>query len=130
MITANDKRLAEKAIHELRRNPPKITQADREGGERLFKEHQRFEDQKERDIRSETKDFSKDLAGYVHNQINGVGDMFNGIGSGKKAICKFSKCGKHESQMFNMADGKWYCSEHKWFGRLNKDQKQKELCNA
>ena len=126
MLSREDKRLAHKQIDELRRNPPKITQEHVDGAKKLFKQHEAHEAQKDRDIRREIKDFSKDLSGFVHNHFNGVGAIFHGVGDGKKVICAFPGCGRHESIMHNMKDGKWYDHEHRWFGNLTEEQKQKE----
>lgn len=129
MLDAESKRIARRRVEELRRNPPKVTQADIEGADRLFKEHQDFEAAKDRDIERERKALAKDVGSFAYNQISGVGQLFHGIGEGKvnKIKCQFPGCGAHEGEMYNMKDGKWYCGHHKSFGNLTKEQKQKEL---
>lgn len=124
MLSNEDKRIAGKRIAELRKNPPRLTKSDWAAGRKALQEHNKNEERKDKDIKREIGDLSKDLAGFVHNQINGVGKVFHGIGEGKKVICSF--CEQHEARMFNMNDGKWYCQEHRWFGNLNEEQKRKE----
>lgn len=92
----------------------------------MFQKHKEYEAEKDRDIAREQKAFSKDLAGFVYNRIKGVGQIFHGFGEGKARSILCSICEQHESQMFNMKDGKWYCTEHRWFGDLNNGQQQKE----
>ena len=132
MLTREDKRIAHQRINQLRRNPPKVTQEHKDGARKMFQKHKEYEAEKDRDIAREQKAFSKDLAGYVYNHINGVGSVFHGVGDGrvKEITCNFPGCGKHESTMYNSKDGKWYDSEHRWFGNLTEEQKQKELKNV
>lgn len=129
MLDKESKRIAKKRVEELRRNPPKITQADRDGADRMFKQHQEFEAQKDRDIERDRQAFAKDLAGFTYNHLVGVGKLFHGIGECKtrNIKCQFPDCGAHEGEMYNMKDGKWYCSHHKSFGNLTEEQKEKEL---
>lgn len=130
MIDKETKRLAKKKVEELRRNPPRITKEHLDGADKLLQKQKEFEKKKDLDIVRERQAFSKDIAGYVHNHINGVGVLFHGIGEGKKVVCAFPGCGKHEGTMFNMNDGKWYDSEHKWFGNLTEQQKEREVSYA
>jgi len=123
MISNEDKRIAYRTIEKLRKNPPKVTQEHRDGAKKLLEQHKANEAEKDRDIRREVKDFSKDLAGFVHTHLNGVGELFHGIGDGKKVDC--SHCGNHSSQMYNMNDGKWYCHEHRWLGDLNDEERKR-----
>lgn len=113
-------------IENIRKHPPKITQEHRDGAAQLLKKHQENEEKKDRESKKEIKDFSKDISGFVYNQIRGIGKVFHGFGEGKKVLCSFPDCGKHESQMFNKKDGQWYCGEHRWFGDLTEKQKQEE----
>lgn len=124
MMSREDKFKAEKMINDLRRNPPRLTKSDWAAGKKALQDHKDHEARKDEDIKREIGDLSKDLSGFVYNQINGIGALFHGIGEGKKVLC--SICLKHESTMHNMNDGKWYCSEHRWFGDLNEEQKEKE----
>lgn len=129
MLSREDKRSAYRQIEKIRKNPPIITQEHRDGAKQLLKQHEKNETKKDEEIKGELKDFSRDLAGFVHNHTQGVGKIFHGFGVGKKVICRFPSCQKHESQMHNMNDGKWYCQEHRWFGNLTEQQKRKErLC--
>ena len=124
MINKTEKREVKRAIEKLRRNPPKVTPQDHAHAQRLLDQNKKFEESKDRDIERERKALAKDVAGFVHTQFNGVGTLFHGFGEGKKALC--SICEQHESQMHNMNDGQWYCSEHRWFGNLSKEQQKKE----
>jgi len=126
-LSKDDIRIAKKRSQDLRRNPPKVTQEHRNKAKDLEKQQIAFEESKDRDIVRERKALSKDIAGYVYNQYQGVGAKFHGIGEGKKVYCAFPGCGKHEGTMHNMKDNKWYDSEHRWFGDLNEQEKEKEL---
>ncbi len=99
-------------------------QEHKDGAKKLLENHKAIEAEKDKDIKREIKDFSKDLSGFVHNHLNGVGEYFHGIGEGKKVNCKL--CDRHESTMYYCKDGKWYCPEHRWFGNLTKEQKDNE----
>ena len=132
MLKSHDIRAANQMIEKLRRNPPKVTREHWDQAGKLLEKDKALKAEKDRDISREIKDFSKDLSGFVHNHVNGVGAVFHGIGEGKakNITCSFPGCGKHESTMYNAKDGKWYDSEHRWFGNLNEEQKQKELDNV
>ena len=117
-------------IEKLRRNPPKVTRQHWDQAGELLKRDKEIKDEKDRDIRREIKDFSKDLSGFVYNRIKGVGEIFNGFGEGRAKEIKCSFCEQHESIMHHMKDSKWYCPAHKWFGDLTEEQKQKELENV
>mgnify|MGYP001591228163 FL=1 len=124
MLSKEDKRIAYRRIEEIRRNPPKITREHWDHADKLLKQNEAEEAKKDKDIKGELKDLSKDLSGFVYNQISGVGKIFHGIGEGKKSVC--SVCEQHESRMYNMKDGKWYCQEHRWLGNLKTEQQEKE----
>ena len=126
MLNKEQKRLAYQRIEKLRKNPTKVTRSDWIESGKLIEKHKADEAKKEKNIKSELKDFSKDLSGYVHNHLNGVGQLFHGIGQGRAREIRCSFCERHESTMHNTKDGKWYCTEHRWFGNLTEEQKQKE----
>jgi hypothetical protein len=119
------KRIAMQTIERIKKNPPKITRQDWDASKKLLAEHMSNEDTKDRHIKSDIDNLSRELAGFAYNSIKGCGKLFYGIGNGKKAICSY--CGEHSGQMYNMNDCRWYCSEHKWFGNLTEKQKEKEL---
>ena len=112
-------------IQELKKNPPRILPEHRAGAKRLLDQHNAHEIEKERDIARERKALAKDVASFAFNHTVGIGQIFHGIGEGKKNKCHI--CEEHKSQMFNMKDNQWYCSEHRWFGELNEEEKEKEL---
>jgi hypothetical protein len=129
MLDKETIRMARKRAEESRRNPVRITKEHWDGADKLLKEHEAFESSKDKDIERECQALAKDVAGFTYNQVVGIGKLFNGLGEGKaKSItCQFPGCGIHEGSMFNMTDGKWYCSHHKSFGNLTEPQKEKEL---
>jgi len=131
-LTKEQIRIGKQKVADLRRNPTKITEADRRAADAEFKKQQDFERSKDRSLENERKGLAQDVAGFVHNHVNGVGTLFHGIGPGKtrQITCEFPGCGIHEGEMFNMKDSKWYCGNHKGFGNLEESQKQKELCHA
>lgn len=129
-LSKEDVRIARKKVQDLRKNPTRTTEADRQGAKEMFKKHEAFEKEKDDDIARDRKAVSKDLAGFFYNHTQGVGELFHGIGEGKKAYCSFPDCGVHEGEMFNMKDGKWYCRGHRDFGNLTEEQKEKECCHA
>ena len=131
-LTKEEIKIGKQRVAELRKNPPKITEEGRRKADAMFSEHQEFERSKDRSIVNERQALAKDVAGFVHNHVNGVGAMFHGIGEGKarSIVCSFPGCGKHEGEMFNMKDGEWYCRGHKEFGNLDLSQKIKELYYA
>ena len=124
MLNREDERIAYQRIEEINRNPPKITRKDWDFADKLVKEDKDAKAKKSKDVKNELKDLSKDLSGFVYNHISGVGKIFHGIGEGKKSVC--SVCEQHESRMYNMNDGKWYCQEHRWLGNLTTEQQEKE----
>src|SRR3972149_4097613 len=124
MLSREDKYAANKMIHELRSNPPVVTQEHKNEGKKILKQHKENQAQKDREIKGELKDFAKDLSGHIYNKLSGVGQMFHGIGEGKKKDCSY--CMQHHTAMYHMSDGKWYCGGHKWFGNLTEEQKRKE----
>ena len=124
MLSRHDKREAMKRVEELQRNPPKVLPQHIEGAKQLLEQNKKFEAEKDRDIKRELQGLSKDCASFVHNRVNGVGQLFHGFGQGKRVLC--SICEQHDSSMFNMNDGQWYCAEHRWFGNLTDEQKERE----
>lgn len=129
-LSKEDIRIARRKVAELRKNPPRVSEADRQGAKDMLKQHDAFEKEKQDDIARDRKAVSKDLAGFFYNHTQGVGELFHGIGESRKAYCSFPDCGVHEGEMFNMNDHKWYCRSHKDFGNLTVEQKEKELCHA
>lgn len=121
-----NKEKALQRIKELRKNPPKVTEEHHKGAARMLEQHKKFEESKDRSISNERKGLAKDVASFVYNQVNGVGQLFNGIGEGKKHRCSICK----ERAVFNTNDHKWYCAEHRWFGNLSEEQQKKELANV
>lgn len=126
MIDKSKKREILRRAEQLKKNPPKITQEHHDGAKKLLEQNKKFYESKDRTLANERKAFAKDVGDWTHNQIKGVGKLFHGFGEGKKTLCAFPGCGKHEGQMFNMNDGQWYDSEHRWFGNLTQEQQERE----
>lgn len=124
MITKENKKKILARAQQLKKNAPKVTEEHKRQAAELFKKHQEFERSKDRSIENERKGLAKDVAGFVHTHLNGVGQLFNGFGEGKKVVCCL--CKEHKGQMHNMKDGQWYCAEHRWFGNLTKEEQEKE----
>lgn len=126
MLSREEKYKANQRIKELKKNPPKPTHDDHVAAERLLNKWQKFEEDKEKDCRRELKDACYEAAGDVDRLVTrgAVSTVVHGIGEGKKVNCDV--CQEHDSQMFFKKDNKWYCAEHRWFGDLTDEQKEKE----
>lgn len=106
----------------LKKQTPKVTQADIEGGKRMLEKVKGFEESKDQSIKTELTGLAKDVGNFVYNATHGVGKLFYGFGEGKRHIC--SVC--LETAIFNTRDSQWYCSDHRWFGNLTTEQQEKE----
>lgn len=126
MISKENKAKALKRIREIEKNPPVITEAHRRHAAKLLEQNKKFYEDKDRGIDNERKAISKDLAGWVHNQYNGVGKVFHGYGEGKMRKIKCWFCGQHCSSEFFSLNGKWYGKEHKQFSNLNEEEQERE----
>ena len=104
-------------VEQLRKQAVNVTAEHFAGAKKLLDQHNAFEAAKDKDVANERKALAKDVAGFVHNQYNGVGVLFHGFGEGKRTTCEI--CKEHQSSMYNQKDGRWYCAEHRWFGNLS-----------
>lgn len=106
----------------LKKQTPKVTQEHIEGGKKMLEKVIKFDEEKERSHRNEIRGLAEDVGSFVHNAVHGVGELFHGYGEGKKHLCSICL----ENAIFNTMDGRWYCSEHRWFGNLKTEQQEKE----
>ena len=121
MLTAKDLRGASKKWRSL---PEKEKRAISNKVDRMVKDVEDHEAQREHDIKSKIKDMSHEVAGYCHKKFVNSSVSILTSGSGKKVKC--SICGYHDAVMSRMPDGAWYCQHHKSLWDCRKDEKQNE----
>jgi len=92
MLTKEEIRYGKQRVAELRKNPTKITEADRRGADAMLKDQQKWEASKDRSLDNERKALAKDTASFAFNQIRGNFTRFTGTMKIDKNGCGLGDC--------------------------------------
>ena len=104
-LSKEDIKLARKKVHELRKNPTRITEADRRGADEMFRKNEAFEKEKEDDITRDRKAVTKDLASFTYNQLHNLTVM-----TGREGI-NIRSCESDECYQCHMNKDLWLNDE-------------------